>query len=149
MNPIFFSRSIFSCFHAAPRIVAPTVLRSFVRAASHSAFQNSSVVPDSITFGLLLGRQYQIIPGATVTSHISTSSKTHHDIPDDIVEEIHQKRCEVIALMKVIANLQSGGPNDAATQDAVDRVQSRIEEVGKRLWYLLLVMGEHYRNARE
>ncbi|KAI5817537.1 hypothetical protein BZA77DRAFT_292419 [Pyronema omphalodes] len=149
MKSIFPARSIFSCFRAAPRIVTPTVLRSFVRAASHSAFQHSSVIPDSITFGLLLGRQYQILPGAIVTSRTPTPSTVHHDIPDDMIEEIHQKRCEILALMKVIANLQSGGPNDASTKDAIDRAQARIEVVGKRLCYLLLVMHEHDKNITE
>ncbi|KAI5817536.1 hypothetical protein BZA77DRAFT_366534, partial [Pyronema omphalodes] len=45
------------------------------------------------------------------------SNSFHHAsrYSDDIIEEIHQKRCEILALMKVIANIQSGGPNDSAT----------------------------------
>jgi hypothetical protein len=105
---------------------------------------NTPFPKDSITFGLLLGRQYQIIPGAIVMSYVPTPPIIQNNIPDDIVEEIHQKRCEILALMKVIANIQSGGPNDASAQDAIDRVQARIEEVSKRLAYLLVVTDENY-----
>ncbi|KAI5790013.1 hypothetical protein FPQ18DRAFT_306718 [Pyronema domesticum] len=132
MKSIFLARAVVSYLHTVPRTISRTFPRSFVRAVSYSAFQNSSAIPDSITFGILLGRQYQIIPGATVMSYVPTAPIIQNNISDDIVEEIHQKQCEILALMKVIANIQSGGPNDASAQDAIDRVQARIEDVNVR-----------------
>ncbi|CCX33286.1 Protein of unknown function [Pyronema omphalodes CBS 100304] len=152
MKSIFLARAVVSYLHTVPRTISRTFPRSFVRAVSYSAFQNSSAIPvslpislcDSITFGILLGRQYQIIPGATVMSYVPTAPIIQNNISDDIVEEIHQKQCEILALMKVIANIQSGGPNDASAQDAIDRVQARIEDVSKRLCYLLVITDKHY-----
>ncbi|CCX33291.1 Protein of unknown function [Pyronema omphalodes CBS 100304] len=153
MKSMFLTRAVVSCLRTVPH--------TFIRAASYSAFQNPSALPDSITLGLLLGRQYQVILGATATIHVPAPPSfqtTVPDIPDEILENmphdskihdtIYNMRCAVLAMRWLIHEIESKGPIDASAQLEIDRTWAEMAEVKKRIDELLKIADELYSNRK-